>query len=38
MHTLSTVTLPVPSRKVSRSLSRLETTVPPEMMANRMPA
>lgn len=36
--TLSAVTLPVPSRLVSRSLCRLEITVPMEMIAERPPA
>ena len=36
--TLMAVTLPVPSRRVSRSLWRLEIMVPTEMMAEMTPA
>ena len=38
MPTLRAVTLPVPSARVSRSLFRLETMVPSEMIMDRMPA
>ena len=36
--TLRAVTLPAPKARVSRSLSKLETTVPKEMIIYRMPA
>ena len=36
--TLRAVTLPVPSARVSRSLHRLETMVPQEMIIETMPA
>jgi len=37
MATLMAVTRPAPRRRVSRSLSRLEMTVPPETMQKIMP-
>ena len=37
MPTLMAVTRPVPSRRVSRSLIRLETTVPAEMIKDKIP-
>ena len=37
MATLTAVTAPVPSRRVSRSEARLETIVPPAMMIVTMP-
>lgn len=36
--TLMAVTLPVPRRRVSRSLCKLETTVPTAMIMERIPA
>ena len=38
MATLRAVTFPVPSARVSRSLFRLETMVPSEMIMERIPA
>ncbi len=38
MATLTAVTAPVPSRRVSRSEARLETIVPPAMMIVTKPA
>ena len=38
MPTLMAVTLPAPSARVNRSLFRLETMVPKEMIMDRMPA
>ena len=38
MATLKAVTFPGPRRRVSRSLWRLDTMVPPEMIMEMMPA